>query len=332
MIASGSWERCPRITSSFVIDQLESVRRAGWEVVVGPISDRTSLLGVFGNFRRIRRLVREHQPLLIHAQYGSVISLIAGCASGKIPYIISFCGSDLLGAYNVGVLWQIRDEASRIFGIISGLKASAIIVKSENLLRALPSWLRQKSIIIPNGVNTDRFKPLDRAECRRKLGWPVDAKIVVMNQSSRGSRAVKNLPLAKAAVGRASRTKSGIVLQMIGSMPSDRMPLVLNAADCLLVTSLSEGSPNIVKEAMACNLPVVTVPCGDVAARLKNVGPGGLCAYDSNELAKTLKEVFDDGRRSNGREQLIMQGLDESNVTKRLISLYLSVLEKRTLV
>ena len=106
---------------------------------------------------------------------------------------------------------------------------------------------------------------------------------------------------------------------------------MLNAADCLLVTSLHEGSPNIVKEAMACNLPVVSVPCGDVVERLKATQPGMVCPYDASALACGMAVVLGEGHRSNGREQLVAQGLTLLRVAEQLIQLYRSVQKGNTL-
>jgi glycosyltransferase involved in cell wall biosynthesis len=97
---------------------------------------------------------------------------------------------------------------------------------------------------------------------------------------------------------------------------------MLNAADCLLVTSLHEGSPNVVKEAMACSLPVVSVDCGDVAERLRNVHPGAICPYDVNALAQAVSGVITTPVRSNGPAQVASQGLSASVVAHQVIKIY----------
>ena len=100
------------------------------------------------------------------------------------------------------------------------------------------------------------------------------------------------------------------------------MALKINAADCLLVTSLHEGSPNIVKEAMACNLPVITVPCGDVEERLASVQPGCVASYDATQLTSSIRQVLEWGGRSNGRDELVRQGLTARTVAARLSRFY----------
>jgi glycosyltransferase involved in cell wall biosynthesis len=117
---------------------------------------------------------------------------------------------------------------------------------------------------------------------------------------------------------------------MFSDASSEQVRLLLNAADCLLVTSLHEGSPNIVKEAMACNLPVVCVPCGDVAERLEKTYPGGILPYDAAALAGAIYEVLKTGRRSNGREQIVLQGLTLSKIAERLVQIYRRVQQRNS--
>ena len=152
--------------------------------------------------------------------------------------------------------------------------ADAITVKSENLRRALPERLRRKCIVLPDGVDLGFFAPMDRAEARSRLKWGHEP--VVLFVSAGGNRSVKNLPLAEASIHNLRCRGYDAKLVMVSAATRHEVLWMLNAADILLVTSVHEGSPNIVKEAMACNLLVVSVPCGDVADRLVDVTPGEL--------------------------------------------------------
>jgi glycosyltransferase involved in cell wall biosynthesis len=209
-----------------------------------------------------------------------------------------------------------------VIGLAAAYRATVIIVKSRNLLEALPGSLKRKALVLPNGVDLSWFKPLDKFESRVKLGWPRDARVVLFNASDQGNQHVKNVPLARAAVDLLLQTVPAAVLQQMSGASPEEVRWMLNAADCLLVTSLHEGSPNIVKEAMACNLPVVSVPCGDVPERLSGTWPGRICPYDAHILAGAIEEVFKSGSRSNGREQLVVQGLSTTTVAMRLTRIY----------
>jgi glycosyltransferase involved in cell wall biosynthesis len=180
--------------------------------------------------------------------------------------------------------------------------------------------------VLPNGVDVHWFQPLDQNACRSHLGWPLGAKIVLFHGSAGTNMTVKNPALAHETLRVLSASFPDVMLKTMSQSSRDEVLWMLNAADCLLVTSYHEGSPNIVKEAMACNLPIVSVPCGDVAERLQWVRPGGVTAYDAHALATVIQAVLVAGGRSNGREQLLAQGLTLEAVAHRLGHIYAEVL------
>jgi glycosyltransferase involved in cell wall biosynthesis len=324
-VASGNPKDGVAEPSIFVNSQVDSVQQAGWKVFLSIVDDRTSIRGVLRNLRRIRQEVDREKPGLVHAQYGSITAAVAYCAKGRVPLIVSFGGDDLLGTPNPGLLWRLREKGARAIGLAAACGVAVVLVKSPNLLDALPIHLRRKAVVLPNGVDVNWFKPMDKFEARARLGWSQEAKIVLFNASNSGNQNVKNVPLARASVDILSRSIPDAILQQMSGANPEEVLWMLNAADCLLVASLHEGSPNIVKEAMACNLPVVSVACGDVAERLKGTYPGRICLYDARSLAEAIEDVFRAGCRSNGREQLMAQGLSAAAVAERLIRVYASV-------
>ena len=322
MLTSGNMVDGVPVFSPFVRVQSRFLRERGLSVTVGIVDDRTSIPGLLRNFRRIRQEVADLRPAVVHVQYGSMISLIGAYARGNAKLVITFIGSDLLGSNNNGILWPFRDFIARRLGLFAAQRAAAINVVSENLYEALPHRLRHKAFVMPNGIELVRFAPMPKSQCREKLGWSSDAKIVLFNASTPGNQRVKNAPLAKAAVEVARQTFPNVRLQAISNVPHEKVPLMMNASDCLLVTSLSEGSPNFVQEAMACNLPIVSVPCGDVIERIKYTFPGAVCPYHPLFLGEALVQVFRSPRRSNGREQLEAQDLNGGKVAEKLSRLY----------
>ena len=308
--------------SPFVAVQARYVEQTGWRVALGLVDDRTSIAGVVRNLRRMRHELGADPPGVVHAQYGSMLALIAAVAKGKTPLVVSFGGADLVGSKNRGVAWRLRDSIGRWFSLFAAYRSAVIVVKSENLYRLLPRALRAKTLILPNGVDTEVFRPLDKAECRAQLNWPLTSKIVLFNATKADNLIVKNPALATAAVAFARERFPATELRQISELRHSEVAVMMNAADCLLLTSLSEGSPNIVKEAMACNLPVVSVPCGDVVERTKNTSPGAICEYDSQSLGEALIQVLGSQQRSNGREQLEIQELNGSQVAEKLLKLY----------
>jgi glycosyltransferase involved in cell wall biosynthesis len=132
---------------------------------------------------------------------------------------------------------------------------------------------------------------------------------------------IKRVDLAQAAVAVARQTVPGMRLEILnGGCPPAAIPTYMNAADCLLVTSDQEGSPTVVQEALACNLPVVSVDVGDVAERLRNVRATRIVERDPQALADALVEIVSRRERSDGRRRLGEFSADR--VAARLCDLY----------
>jgi glycosyltransferase involved in cell wall biosynthesis len=136
---------------------------------------------------------------------------------------------------------------------------------------------------------------------------------------------VKRLDLARDAVAAATRLVGPIRFVVSdGTMPPESMPTLMNAADCLLLTSDYEGSPTVVKEALACNLPIVSVDAGDVAERLKGVEHSRIVSRDPGAIGRAVAEVLASRTRSNGRASV--RDLDSATIALRLIAAYRDVL------
>jgi teichuronic acid biosynthesis glycosyltransferase TuaC len=328
-VAFGWMERGRLEISPFVVEQVERLREEGCRVEVGPVQNRMSLTSTARCVRAFRSQVRRQNLDVVHATYGSMISLIGLASRARAAYVVSFGGTDLIGVPVETAYWRVRRTLSQGFSLVSGMAADAVIVKSRNLLDALPRNVARKAVVLPNGVNLEKFRPADRAESRRLLGWDLEAKIVLFNGSRGPNIHVKNAPLAHQAVDRARRTLPDVQLKVTGDDPPALMSVMLNAADCLVVTSWHEGSPNIVKEAMACDLPVVSVPCGDVAERLSTSAVGRVCPFDAATLGDALVEYLRAGARSAGRAALIGQGLDSRRVAKHMLGIFQQAVEAR---
>jgi len=239
---------------------------------------------------------------LVHANYG--LTAPAALAQPNLPVVLSLWGSDLLGAYG-----RLSRACARL--------ADAVIVMSEEMADAVAVDCH----VIPHGVDLSLFRPLPRRAARESVGWRPDARHVLFPYPQ--SREVKDYPRAERITGRAGAAIDGdLELQTLHGVPHDRMPAYYNAADALLLTSRREGSPNSVKEAMACNVPVVSTDVGDVRERLAGVEPSAVGTSD-DELVAELVRVLRQGGRSNGRERAREVSLEEMG--ERIRSVYDSV-------
>jgi glycosyltransferase involved in cell wall biosynthesis len=155
-----------------------------------------------------------------------------------------------------------------------------------------------------------------RSECRSQLNWPSDAKIVLF--AADPARPEKNYQLALDA----SKLSDGIVLKTAVDVNHIEMPKYYNAANLLLLTSLWEGSPNVVKEAMACNLPIVSTDVGDVSWLLGDLDGHFIIEKDPSLVSKSINKALEFDKPTSGRSRIIELGLDSPTIASRLLDLY----------
>jgi teichuronic acid biosynthesis glycosyltransferase TuaC len=299
---------------SFSRRQAASVLPYGIEVKSFYLRSRTSPIVVWKELQRLRSEIRTFAPDVVHAHFGTMTALIATIAS-PVPVVITFHGSDLNPAPRVS--W-LRSKLGRTFSHLAARRADQVICVSSQLGQRL-SYMKQRTHVIPCGVNTDRFRPESRNDCRAQLGWSKDEVIVLFN--ARTDPRGKRLDLAEATVRHAKGIIPNLRMHVFrGTTHPDEMPKYYSAANALLMTSDYEGSPMVVKEAMACNLPVVSVDVGDVAERLDGVFPSAVVARDARALGNALVEVIQAQRLSNGREML--RDLNEESVARQVATIY----------
>ena len=289
----------------FARRQVQSLVAMGLPVQTFYLKSRTSLPIVFREWLRLRRSIAEFAPAVVHAHYGTVTSFLCIFATAR-PVVITFRGSDLNPVPGHGFL---RNWISLLLSQISALRASKILCTGDRLRHRL-WWRKEKAIVVPSGVDLKLFRPLRREEARRILGWGVAEKVVLFNSGK--APLLKGLPLAENAIS-VAEAKLGPLrfVKLDGDIPPEEMPLYLNAADCLILASESEGSPNIVKEALACGLPVASVDVGDVAARLDGVLPSRVVPRDATSLGQAICEILMTPQRSNGREKVLAYSDDK---------------------
>lgn len=245
----------------------------------------------------LRHSFRDYD--LVHANYG--LTAPAAVAQPSLPVIVSLWGSDLMGKFG-----RVSAACARV--------ADEVVVMSTEMARRLDCDCH----VIPHGVDTQRFAPAPTDEAREELGWDSDATHVLFPYPP--ERGVKNYPRAEGVVETAREQVDGRVeLHTVSGVPHARMPVYMNAADALLLTSRREGSPNSVKEALACSLPIISTDVGDVRERLTGVSPS-FVGTDDEGLAEALTDVLVAGERSNGREAAREVSVERSN--ERLRGVY----------
>lgn len=290
----------------FIPDQIESLRKQGINVEQF-IVNKKGLFGYLITSLQLFVFLRRHKFDIVHCHY-SFTGYLAVLAGAK-RIVTSLLGSDVNSN-------KFQKIVLKLF--IKYFWASTI-VKSENMKTLLGI---SNIIVIPNGVPLDVFFPINKIEAIKKT--KLDGSFFnILFFSNPPDRVEKNLKLAREA---ASLLPSTYKLNVISEIPHKEVKFYMNAADLLLMTSLSEGSPNVIKEAMACNLPIVSVDVGDVRERIKHVTNSFIVNYNANEIAETILNKVNIKNRSNGLFHLKQQGLDSNKIASRIIAVYSSVL------
>lgn len=298
---------------AFVEAQVQSLQRRGIQCrVVYAHRDYLELR------RKTRDALRAAPVDVVHAHFGYSAVMIADvCRHASVPLVVSYCGGDLNGEEG-SARRRLRSWIGSVASRAVAFAAPGIVVKSERMLERLPDSARRRAKVIPNGVNLARFTPLGRDGARVMLGWD-DDRVVLF--AGRWRDPTKNFALAQAAVDALNARGTRARLVPLEGVSHAEVPLWLNAADVVLLTSLREGSPNIVKEALACDARVVSVDVGDVAWLLDGVSNARVCAYEAGALAEGIMQVLDQERRG-GRSRIERLGLDERSIAARLEHLY----------
>jgi glycosyltransferase involved in cell wall biosynthesis len=258
---------------------------------------------------------------LIHAHYG-FCGWLARMQVSK-PLVVSFMGDDILGTPDETGRLSL---ASRVVVEIDRWLArwvNAVIVKSAEMAEIVQPVVAH---VVPNGVDLTLFRPQDRKQAQQALGWPTDKRYLLFPGNPDNPR--KGFPLAQAAVQLVNE-QSGQAFELVPlrNVQPDLVPRYMNACEAMLLTSQLEGSPNVVKEAMACNLPVVSVPVGDVEYLLQGAAGYSVQPRDPAQLAKSLLQVLAlTPEQINGRATLQRRGLSLEQVAERIIQIYQQVL------
>lgn len=285
--------------SPIVIKQLESLKEIGVELDHFIIQGGKT--GYLKCFFELRRLKNKYDAFHAHFSY---VGLIASLARIK-PLVVSFMGSDVSRSK---VDWLISKFVS-FCSHVSIFKSQA----SKDFLG------RVKGHVIPNGVDVDFFKPLGQEVCREKIGLKMDEKIILF--AANPSRPEKNFELTKKAVESLSDDMRSTLISL-KNVDFELMPYYYNAADVVVLSSKYEGSPNVIKEAMSCNRPVVTTDVGDVS-NYRDVDGVFISTDHYLDFAQSIKKALSVDN-CQGRNYIITN-LSKEKIAKQLNDIYLQI-------
>ena len=298
VVASGNKGQC----APFVLEQMVALRKGGCEVDFFGLKGK-GVGGYLKNLPALKRRIKNFRPDIIHAHYG--LSGLFANLQRRVPVVTTYHGSDI----NERKVLPFSKMAMR-------LSAWNVFVSTKTLQIA---QAKKKYILLPCGIDLSELQLTEQSEARRKMGLESDKRYVLF--AGAFDNEVKNAPLAKETV--ALLNDNDLVLLELKGFSREQVTLLMCAADAFLMTSFTEGSPQVIKEAMACGCPIVSVDVGDVKERMDGVD-GCFVAVSRGplELSKLLEKAMGFEGKTKGRDKLVADGLDNPTVARRLIERY----------
>lgn len=296
--------------SPAVQNQLNSLQPFFKKIDFHPIQGK-GFISYFKNIKPLRKKIKNNHYDIVHAHY-SLSGFVAALAGAK-PLVVSLMGSDV----------KEKKISKFLIKFFHWFFWDITIVKSIDMKNKLGLTDIQ---VIPNGVNLEHFKPQDKSNAQKKLNWDPSYKHILFAADPK--RYEKNFSFANNTILKLNRSYK-IKLHTLVDIPYELIPFYYNGSDVVILTSLWEGSPNVIKEAMACNTPVVSTNVGDVKWLLNGVDGCFISDFDPESFYQHLKMALTFAHKNgktNGREKLISLGLDETTISNQILNLYKEVL------
>ncbi len=289
-------------TAPFITDQVEALQKAGITCEYFSVEGK-GIMGYLRNYVPMLRKIRAYRPHIIHAHYG--LSGLLANLQRHVPVVTTYHGSDI----NNKKVLPFSKMAMR-------LSAWNIFVSQKNIAIAA---IKSRFSLIPCGVDTALFSPMNQQAARQQLGF--DAKEPLVLFAGAFNNKVKNPALAIEAV----KLLPNVRLLELKGYTRQQVAVLMNAVDVCLMTSNTEGSPQFIKEALACNCPIVSVNVGDVEEQIQGVDNCCIVERNSKTIAMVLQKILDSNNKTNGREHILNNGFDNQQIVRKIIDIYTSI-------
>lgn len=286
----------------FITQQVAALEKQGVKCQFFPVKSK-GITGYLKHLKTLRKDIKDFEPDVVHAHYG-LCGLLANLQR-RVPVVTTYHGSDI----NDKKVLQLSKMAMR-------LSAWNIFVSKKTIDIAKP---KKKYSLLPCGIDISDLQLTEKQEARERLHLQKDKKYVLFAGAFDNN--VKNAPLAKETV--ALINDNNVELLELKGYSHDEVTLMMCAADAFIMTSISEGSPQVIKEALACGCPIVSVDVGDVKERIDGVDSCYVAqTRDAKELSDLLQKVLVFKGRTNGREKIINDKFDNIQIAQQLNNLY----------
>lgn len=292
----------------FIVEQAESLKRQDCEVDFFGLQGK-GLQGYLRNLPKLKRKIKAFNPDVIHAHYG--LSGLLANLQRRVPVVTTYHGSDI----NDRRVLPFSKMAMR-------LSAWNVFVSRKTMEIAHP---KNRFTLLPCGIDLTELQLTGKQEARRLMHLDEAKRYILF--AGAFDNMVKNAPLAKEAMA-LLRDEQVQLLEMKG-YSREQVTFLMCASDAFLMTSFTEGSPQVIKEAMACGCAIVSVDVGDVKERIQGVeGCYVSQSREAKELASLLQKAMLHEGKTKGRKKVIADGLDNRQVAARLMEVYDRICKK----
>ncbi|WP_194976264.1 glycosyltransferase family 4 protein [Aquiflexum lacus] len=285
----------------------------------------SGIKGYFSNIFKLRKHLKKHSYDLIHAHFG-FSCIVAQLAKGKLPLLVTLMGTDVLGRKDLKGKMSLGSKIilwiNHFFGIYI---YDAVIVMNRKMK---DMFLKRKgpTYILSNGVDTTLFQEIPKAEALNYLGW--DPNLNHFLFMANPNRPEKNYPLVHDAIKILKEKGRPVKLHAVFQEKSENLKYYFSAATALLIPSYHEGSPNVVKEAFACNCPIVFTDVGDVAETTADLEGCFMAPYDPEGFSKEIIKAIEFRKnklRIKGRERIKKLDFDKEVVAEKIKQIYIQL-------
>ena len=291
---------------TFVYEQGEALRALGVNVDYFAVVGKGAA-GYLKNYSRLKKTIADFQPDIIHAHYGLCGALCV--MQNKVPVVITCHNGETLTKYG------------NIITSLAIQRAKHTICVAQHIYDKL--YIKPKHYTIkPCGIEIADM--VDKAVAHETMQLPKDKINILFGGAFTNLR--KNVTLAHAALEIVNRNDINLI-EMRG-FNRKQVTMLFCGCDMLLLPTKSEGSPQVLKEAMAYNCPIVATDVADIAYLLDGVSNSYVTSFDPQDVAEKIQKVIACGERTNGRERIMKLGLVNEQVAMVIKSIYEAIIDK----
>ena len=309
----------------FMFNTAIGLKGLGVNLELEYLGDLRSPANILKAQKHVKKISKDFD--LVHAQYGSACA-IATSTVKDCPKVLSLRGSDWnVHTASFGLLYWHTRVAKLMTRLAVERYDLVITVSNRMVLDLRQKFPKVRFIAFPSPINLDGFVPVDKEQARLLLGFPNNKEKWILFTSENRNNPIKRYSLARQTVDLANAKLGNIRMRVASGLPHSEIPLFVAACDLILCTSVNEGWPNSVKEALACNVPFVSTDVSDLSIIASQEPSCRICPPDAAVLAENICDVISTQRPENLRRHVIE--MDVRTISERLLDLYMDLVSRK---